>query len=323
MVLSFVFMFWLSLHILQSRHYNKRYSRPSTCTAKECTLQTPLPYTSMAPNLLLILIHSGAKSGHVRDIVRSTWVSQLKRNVAIQYRFVVGVSKISQELMTKVKDESRAYNDIMVLDDVTDSKASLSQRTLDSFSLAVSNFEFRYVLKCDDDSIVDVPRIATELQQRERSDRLYWGYFSGAKFLMKIGPYTENKWFICEKYTPIAAGGGYILSRDVITLLTLNKDLVTWYVAEDATVSAALSPYNIERKHDTRFNTPGWPSRGCKDPYLITHKIEPQDIYSLYQSLIMEGCLCSQRTRWHLYMGYLYNWTALPSKCCYINHGLP
>ena len=238
-------------------------------------------------------------------------------------RFVVGVAKIPKEIMGKVIEESNKYSDVMVLPDVTDSKASLSQRTFDSFSLALDNLKFTYVLKCDDDSVVDVPRIATELQQRERTDRLYWGYFSGAKFLMKVGPYTESDWFICERYTPIAAGGGYILSRDLIELLTINKDLVTWYVAEDATVSAALTPYNIERRHDSRFNTPGWPSRGCKDPYLITHKIEPQDIYPLYQSLVMEGCLCSQRTRWHLYMGYLYNWTALPSNCCFINHALP
>lgn len=225
--------------------------------------------------------------------------------------------------MEKITAEANQVNDVMILPDVTDSKSTLTKRTLDSFSLAIEKFEFSYVLKCDDDSVADLPRLASELQRRESKDRLYWGYFSGAKFLMSFGPYTETHWYICEKYTPIAGGGGYILSKDLVHLLTVNKDLITWYIAEDASISAALSPYNIERKHDSRFNTPGWPSRGCKDPYLITHKIEPDEISTLYKSLIMEDQICSWRTRWHLYNGYLYNWTSLPSQCCLINHSLP
>lgn len=238
-------------------------------------------------------------------------------------RFVVGVSNVAKDILEKITEESGKYDDMMLLPDVTDSKSSLSQRTLDSFSLAVANFQFTYALKCDEDSIVDVPRIATELYQRQSTDRLYWGYFSGAKFLMKVGPYTETNWYICEKYTPIAAGGGYILSRDLAELLSINRDLVTWYVAEDATVSAMLTPYNIERKHDTRLNTPGWPNRGCKEPYLITHKIDADQIPILYESLTSFGSLCSSRTGWHFYMGYLYNWNTLPSSCCRINHSLP
>lgn len=225
--------------------------------------------------------------------------------------------------MSHVTAENNEFNDLMILPDVTDSKSTLSQRTLDGFSLAIEQFEFDYILKCDDDTVADLPRLATELQHRKTKDRLYWGYFSGAKFIMGFGPYKEAHWYICDKYTPIAGGGGYIVSKDVVDLLTVNKHLISWYIAEDATVSAALSPYNIERKHDSRFNTPGWPSRGCKDPFLITHKIEPEEIYPLYKSLIMEDQICSWRTRWNLYNGYLYNWTTLPATCCLINHSLP
>ena len=225
--------------------------------------------------------------------------------------------------MEELKKESLEYNDLMLMTNVTDSKETLTRRTFESFSEVVTKFKFQYALKCDDDSIADVQRIATELFERKRRDRLYWGYFSGAKFLMSFGPYTETRWYICEKYTPIAAGGGYIVSRDVAELLAKNKDVVTWYIAEDATVSAVLSPYNIERKHDTRFNTPGWPSRGCKKPYLMSHQIDDEHMSLLYESLTTEGSLCSSKTHWHLFIGYLYNWTALPSNCCRINYALP
>lgn len=169
---------------------------------------------------------------------------------------------------------------------------------------------------------MDVNRIATELQFRKRRDRLYWGYMNGAVRLYHFGVYSEKNWFICNKYTPYAQGGGYVLSRDLVELIVNKEEELKLYRCEDVAVGSWLAPFNIEWKHDSRFNT-NTPSRGCKDPYLIIHKVSSSDMHYYHKSYQQEGKYCSWRTYWHSYSGYLYNWQRLPYDCCYRNPKLP
>ena len=87
-----------------------------------------------------------------------------------------------------------------------------------------------------------------------------------------FGTYREESWFVCNKYMSYALGGGYVLSWDLVELLVQNEPHLNLYKAEDVSIGAWLAPYNIERKHDTRFNTES-ASRGCKDVFLISHKV--------------------------------------------------
>ena len=235
----------------------------------------------------------------------------------------MGGQDVSSSILEKLQKESELYRDILILPDVTDSLTTLTQRTIRGFKYVHNNLgKYSYILKCDDDSIVDVMRVASELQLRDRPDRLYWGYMSGATGLKWFGVYSELNWFICDTYTPYALGGGYLLSREVVELLVLNEPLLKMYRCEDTALGSWLAPYNIEYKHDTRFNT-NTPSRGCKDPYLVVHKVSPSDMFYYYNAFQQDNKYCSWRTNWHYFHGYLYNWGVLPSHCCYVNHALP
>ena len=199
---------------------------------------------------------------------------------------------------------------------------SLTQRTLYGFKHVYEHYRFDYVLKCDDDTYVDVFRVASELQRRPSKERLYWGGYWGKGKILFIGTYRETQWTLCDRYLPYAYGGGYILSRDLIQLLVENAPQLKQYKSEDVSMGAWLSLYNIERKHDARLNTGGY-SRGCKWPYLISHKVAVGDIYKLHNALTVDGVFGSQRTYYHRYHGHLYNWTALPSDCCRSNPEIP
>ena len=274
----------------------------------------------LSPNLLLVLIHAKARGRERRDAIRGTWVSPYRHLppglAPIQYRFVVGGQGLTQEVSEELVKEAQEEKDLLVLEHSEDSLQGLTSRTLNMLTYAVENFEFSYVLKCDDDTFVDIMRIASELQMRESRDRLYWGYMLGHTKPMLYGPYRNSNWTYCSHYFPYACGGGYVLSHDIAELVVRNRAHLAQHVAEDASLGLWLAPFNIERRHDARFDTESF-RRGCKKQFLVSHKVSTWEMPLLYRSLEKEGTYCSFQTEWvsHRY-GYVYNWNVSPSSCC-------
>lgn len=213
---------------------------------------------------------------------------------------------------------------MLIFPTVTDRKHSLTNRTLFSFKYAHGSLKYKYVLKCDDDSYVDLPRIATELQLRKSTAPLYWGYMRGNAEVLTDRSYVyfEHSWDLCNVYVTYALGGGYILSRELTKILAENVEYLKRYTCEDVALGAWLAPYNIELKHDARFNVNS-PSRGCKDPYLISHKVTAERMAAYHESLLLEGKMCSWRTYSWGPSGYIYDWTQPSSYCCRKNSFVP
>lgn len=93
------------------------------------------------------------------------------------------------------------------------------------------------------------------------------------------------------------------------------------YNSEDVSVGLWLAPIaNIERKHDVRFDTE-YRSRGCSNQYLVTHKQSNQDMRKLHEYYSKTGNLCAQEIS--NFLGYQYNWTVPPSRCCERKPGIP
>lgn len=230
-------------------------------------------------------------------------------------RFVIGGDNVPSSVMEDVMKEASEHKDIQVFLTVTDSIYSLTNRTLFSFKYAHETFNYKYYLKCDDDSFVDVPRIATELHRRKAGTPFLWGYMRGTSRIYSHGRYSEFRYHLCDMYMPYALGGGYVVSREVTSILASNADYFKRFVAEDVSLGTWLAPFNIERKHDARFNT-NTPSRGCKDPFLISHKVSTEWMVSLQESMNLEGRMCSWRTYSFGLSGWIYDWESLPSSCC-------
>lgn len=222
-------------------------------------------------------------------------------------------------------NEANEYRDMLIFPTVTDAMASLTNRTLLSFKYAHEAFEYKYVLKCDDDSYVDLRRVATELQLRKRVAPLYWGFMRGSSPVLFYSRYGELRWDICSTYVTYALGGGYVLSRHLTGLLAENAKNLKIYTCEDIAIGAWLAPFNIELKHDARFNVHS-PSRGCKDPYLISHKVTAERMAAYHESLLLEGKMCSWRTYGWGPSGYVYDWTvpnSYSTMCCNKNSFVP
>lgn len=160
---------------------------------------------------LLVLIISAVKNQDRRDAIRETW-AQAKGDVDVRF-----VSSQDQFLNA----EKLVHNDILEVD-VTDEYRLLSRKLLKAF-VSVHNLNFEYLLKCDDDTFVDIPKIINELKHAP-SNKFYWGYFDGNAHIKRAGKWKETGWILCDKYLPYALGGGYVLSKDLVMYIVNNQD---------------------------------------------------------------------------------------------------
>nr|CAG4649539.1 EOG090X0A8N [Scapholeberis mucronata]SVE93770.1 EOG090X0A8N [Scapholeberis mucronata] len=259
---------------------------------------------------LLVLVMSNPTKSATRQVIRDTWLSSNPDRV--KHLFLVGSKGLTKEVLNEITEEHAMYNDMMVLDFISESYSSLTTKVLAGFQAAKSNYVFDFILKCDDDSFVRMPLLVKALQNQPQN-LLYWGFFKGGSTVFQKGKWKESEWFLCDTYLPYAQGGGYILSSDLVEYLVKNAPLLQHYKSEDVSVGVWLSPLKINRVHDVRFDTE-FKSRGCYNDYLITHKQSANDMRTKHNNLLTTGKLCQSEVR--LRYSYNYNWTVSPSKCC-------
>lgn len=164
---------------------------------------------------LLVLVISAVKNQNRRDAIRETWG---RPNGNVEIFFVLSRHQ-------HLNAEKLVHNDILEVD-VPDEYRLLSRKLLESFN-SVRTMHFEYLLKCDDDSFVDVPRVIGELEHAPKT-RYYWGYFDGDAHIKRAGKWKETGWILCDKYLPYALGGGYILSKDLIIYIVNNRDYLRY-----------------------------------------------------------------------------------------------
>jgi galactosylxylosylprotein 3-beta-galactosyltransferase len=259
---------------------------------------------------VIVLIMSAKPHRERRDACRTTWIT-LSDYRPMRFLFVIGGAGMDSMDMSQLVQENTTNGDLLILSDVPDSYASLTSKLISSLTYISSHFKFKFLLKVDDDSFVRLDLLFDELSETN-ADRLYWGYFTAGAPVKKAGAWKETNWFMCDKYLPYAVGGGYILSSDLVKYISDNSELLQRYNSEDVSLGTWLSPLNINRKHDTRFDT-WYKSRGCSNSFLVTHKMTPGLMMDRFQALETFGHLCKKEK---YVVGHLYDWSVLPSQCC-------
>ncbi|KAL1513377.1 hypothetical protein ABEB36_002796 [Hypothenemus hampei] len=310
---------------------------------------------------LIIIIMSAPKNLDRRSVIRSTWLSLGKKtgltsSFKFKHYFVLGSIGLSNDEVLHLSAEQSEFSDILILP-IHDGYENLTGKVLKSFEWLDEQYNYglgyKYVLKCDDDSFVNLPLLLSEIPKMEKTlsnsnlkfplnlspeelnqfittdvqmnenvktnfhinnVSLYWGYFHGNAKIKTAGKWKENDWITCDRYVPYALGGGYILSKPLITFLANNAKYFRTFKSEDVSVGLWLSPVtNIIRIHDIRFDTE-WITRGCKNYYLVTHKILPKLMKTMHENLENNKQLCTREEEKRKY--YLYDWTVPPSQCC-------
>nr|CAD7452231.1 unnamed protein product [Timema tahoe] len=257
-----------------------------------------------------------------RQAIRDSWLKLIENVHNIKHYFVIGSLNLSKETFVSIKQEQHLNNDLIVLPNVIDAYHNLSKKILETFVwLDNSNFTYNFVLKCDDDSFIQIKDLSTELKHyhiQNKSHKLYWGFFNGRAQVKKRGKWKESNWILCDYYLPYALGGGYVLSEPLVNFIATNAHQLRLFQSEDVSVGVWLASVSgIERRHDPRFDTE-YVSRGCSNSYLVTHKHNTEDMVQLFKTIQSKGMLCLKEYKKR--NSYIYNWEAPPSQCCIRNN---
>lgn len=179
------------------------------------TLKPVIDFEQVPRLKLLVLVISAVKNHERRDAIRETWASVAARSREhVKVMFVLSRDKY-------LNSEKLIYDDMLEVD-VPDEYRLLSQKLLESFDRVVRDNSFEYLLKCDDDSFVDLARVVGELKHAP-ANRFYWGYFTGNAKVKRAGKWKETNWIMCDLYLPFALGGGYVLSKDLVVFIVNNR----------------------------------------------------------------------------------------------------
>lgn len=178
--------------------------------------------------ILIILILSSPPSVHRRNVIRDTWLSLCKNNSHVQYYFVVGSAGF-KEAHSLIEEEQSVHHDLVLLPNVYDNYKSLTKKVLEAFVWLDKTIKhFQYLLKCDDDSFVQVDKVVSELQtiKLTKGNSLYWGFFNGRAQVKVNGKWKESDWILCDYYLPYALGGGYVLSQKLVHFIAVNAEFL-------------------------------------------------------------------------------------------------
>ena len=270
---------------------------------------------------LFVMILSSSNGRSRRDAVRQTWMLDyhlLTPKVII--KFIIGTNSLATEQQSQLTTEEEEFNDIILLPELQESFKNLSRKVRTSFVHIDQSYSFKYLFKGDDDTYIQLDLLLSELAERNSQKSFYWGFFDGRSRPKKAGKYEEADWFVCDLYLPYALGGGYVISGDLVSRITVNAEALALYNSEDVSVGLWLSAFDMERRHDVRFNTE-YMSRGCQNVYLVSHKQTEWDMKEKYTNIKKLGKQCVEEKQ--IRGSYHYNWDVPPSQCCKREMGIP
>lgn len=275
------------------------------------------------PLRLIFMIMSSPFGAPKRAAIRRSWLALYEkrvREVKFTGKFVIGTKGIADSRLTELSNEQLLFNDIVHFDDFQDSFHNLTVKVLRSIVWAKKHYQFDYLIKCDDDTFIQIDRLVRALRQMNCPRYLYWGYFTGKGRPDLIGKWAERQWYLCPHYIPYAMGGGYVLSRQLVNVIANLSHVLQIYNNEDVTVGLWMAPYNITRIHDIRFNCEGH-SHGCNNNYIMSHKEKASSLIQKRSNFVQFGKICGEMER-ELRPAYIYNWSAPPYLCCQREYGI-
>lgn len=272
------------------------------------------------------------------------WLTKSKANIKvanlrIKHFFAIGTESLDEKIKNDLRVEQNVYSDLLLMRDLADSYNNLTLKVIKSFEKVVkTTLNFKYLLKCDDDTYAKLDLVAQDLIHYDRKLRsssqdseesvqptstnknrnnleLYWGYFHGRARIQKTGHWNEKNFHLCDRYLPYALGGGYVLSKNLVRYIADHGKVLGTFVSEDISVGTWLSPFkHIHKRHDPRFDTNYMP-RECRNYHIVLHKKTVNDMHQVHK-----GNHCFNELKYDISIKkpveYFYDWKQSPLKCC-------
>ncbi|XP_064644075.1 beta-1,3-galactosyltransferase 1-like [Lineus longissimus] len=223
-------------------------------------LINPGPCRGSGVPYLLVFVFSIYNKQGVRQAIRDTWGSvartgywpgeEIKHKVRVY--FLLG--NCPQAWRDIIRNESGVYRDI-IQEDFQESYANLTIKSVMALKWTrVFCPEANYVMKSDDDMIINIPAILDYLDNHKDLENTLIGALNGKSRVYRAGRWgVSRKSFPFTFYPPYMAGNAYLMSGKLATKLYETSKYVALIKIEDVYVTGIL-PYVLgkqvkHRKH--------------------------------------------------------------------------
>ena len=160
---------------------------------------------------IVFVIPTHPRKVQQRNVIRKTWAKidewsllaeEDEEKKRIKVLFVCG-NVTAEDSTDEFKEEVSNNEDIFILKNITEGRVSLRYKNMWGFRYSHQHFDFEYLVKTDDDIIVNLPKLITDLSKYRR------GYYYLGRCVNVVGS-PPQRWNYCS-------GGGYVLSFDLVT----------------------------------------------------------------------------------------------------------
>ena len=221
---------------------------------------------------VVFVIPSSPDNCERRNVIRETWANQFAWNVENPQGNAARLSDISfrdtpfklmfifgdnPALSASFLQEQSEHDDMYVMEGQQEGRISLRYKVWWGVRRALQLYNFRYLLKTDDDVMVDLPLLTKSLFERVPTtpDWLYAGCCPGHN----LNPYAKKMNVPAWKY---CSGGGYVLSHDILQeLLQLGPALTLVPQMEPEDMYTGWLVHHLEQKNNISI-TGQWKRRG-------------------------------------------------------------
>ncbi|XP_076448322.1 beta-1,3-galactosyltransferase 1-like [Babylonia areolata] len=248
--------------VYRNTHHNRTVvaaSAESKTTARDSHVVNPHPFAYLINPRhacraehgrrveMLVYVHSAPANFKKRMSIRQTWGEQ---DVLAAFNatlvFIMGMVPDTQ-LTDLVHMESERFGDV-VQEDFLDSYRNLTYKAIAGLKWAAGFCPgVSYILKTDDDILVNMPRVVRHIQHVVRpqygTQRLI---LCNQWVRMKIIRDTKSKWYIPEKdlkgdyFSPYCSGSAFILSGDMARLLYEASLVTPFFWVDDFYITGEL-----------------------------------------------------------------------------------
>ncbi|KAL0016154.1 hypothetical protein SO802_003223 [Lithocarpus litseifolius] len=196
-----------------------------------------------------------------RDSIRDTWMPQgeelrkLEKEKGIIMRFVIGHSATPGGVLDRAVDaEDEQHKDFLRLNHI-EGYHELSTKTQVYFSTAVAKWDADFYIKVDDDVHINLGMVGSTLARHRSKPRVYLGCMKSGPVLSQKGvKYHEAEyWKFGEegnKYFRHATGQIYVISKDLATYISVNRQVLHKYANEDVSLGSWFIGLDVEHIDD-------------------------------------------------------------------------
>ncbi|KAL9252881.1 Beta-1,6-galactosyltransferase GALT31A-like protein [Drosera capensis] len=196
-----------------------------------------------------------------RDSIRETWMprgeelKKLEKDKGIVMRFIIGHSASPGGVLDRAIDaEELLHQDFLRLKHV-EGYHELSSKTQIYFSTAVAKWDADFYIKVDDDVHINLGMVGSTLARHKSKSRVYIGCMKSGPVLSQKGvKYHEPEyWKFGEegnKYFRHATGQIYVISKDLATYISVNRQILHRFANEDVSLGSWMIGLDVDHIDD-------------------------------------------------------------------------